>query len=254
MHWRGRSRCNQEGGHLNALDVLWDAEHVQLALDVCVHALLEGRAAQQVKGHTCQAHVYGGLDGHAGQVGSRAGMRLAPAASLADAPAARVCCKGQRHRRGYSFQYFILHKDVVIPPGLECMRQRADQRDEEKQGKPGCDWLCAKAAGECGLTAWLSSSLLPLSSSGSPSSLSSSPCLSCCHTTHPNFVTLCTMLLVDTVTIAGADANDHDQQSRLEACRWTCLKVTSSPASRMAGRLMVDGGTDAFVKALLGAL
>jgi len=77
--------------YLNALDVLWDAEHIQLLLNMGVHALLERCAAQQVKACASQQHIDGGLHWHAGQVGSCAGTLLAPAPFLADPPACWLC-------------------------------------------------------------------------------------------------------------------------------------------------------------------
>ena len=83
--------------HLNALDVLRDAQHIELLLDVGMKALLESRAAQQVKADARQQHVDGGLHGHAGQVGSRAGPLLAPAPLVARPPAPRLCWRPAAH-------------------------------------------------------------------------------------------------------------------------------------------------------------
>lgn len=84
--------------YLDALYEFWNAQHVKLALDVGVHALLEGGATQEVKSHARQQHVHSSLNGQAGQVGSRAGALLAPAPLLPGPAATRLCCAALEHQ------------------------------------------------------------------------------------------------------------------------------------------------------------
>ncbi len=56
--------CRVFVAHLQSIDVIRHLQLIQLLLYVCNDLQLELGAAQQIKGHTCQQHVDGMLNGN----------------------------------------------------------------------------------------------------------------------------------------------------------------------------------------------